>query len=372
MTISLNANTIPINPLTSEFRCDTFRGSNIAYTIRLDIKEKSPLSRRAFFEAARNANSRKMVARVSKWFDNLPVVGALPPEQAANVLRDVGEQETAEALDAAQSGSSQVFGIEDFLGWWPFQDKPWVHTGHAFGYLPTLSTPAYAPIPIRSVSSVPADLTLQNARITISLSRLRVAAYPGGGTHRVLLHFNAQNQTAGKREEVHFNATYRVHEGEHAGIQGYPIFVGLNVSGQGISLRCRTINVSNDQDEAFLHFLESDVFKAGLKLTTTLQPAVAPFSEMAYGLAEAIAARHHNVSVQDFDLGLDFSSIVMGARLAEGSYLAVQVPEDRQALWDWNDWVYHPSIGQVVSCSDSKQFIPYNYLVFSIVRYKEM
>lgn len=173
----------------------------------------------------------------------------------------------------------------------------------------------------------------------------------------------------GSKEHVHFNSTYRVREGEHAGIHGYPIFVGLRVGDEGLSFQCRTINVSNDQDEAFLTFLESDVFKAGLKLITTVQPVVAPFSEMALGLAKAIASRHRNVSVQDFELGLDFGSIAMNGRLAEGSYLAVQIPENQRGTWNWQDWVYHPGRDQVVMCSDPQQLIPYNYLVFSISRY---
>src|SRR6266571_4023974 len=92
-----------------------------------------------------------------------------------------------------------------------------------------------------------------------------------------------------RREHLHFNATYRVQQGEHAGISGYPIFTGLNAGHEGMTLKCRTINVSNDEDEAFLSFLESDVFKAGLQLVTTAQPVIAPFSEMALGIAKTIA-----------------------------------------------------------------------------------
>src|SRR5205085_8912336 len=180
-------------------------------------------------------------------------------------------------------------------------------------------------LPISHVGNIPSDTRLKHARIKITLNRLRVAAYPGGGMHRVLLHFFAQNQVPGKTENVHFNSTYRVWEGDSAGVQGYPIFVGLHVGSEGMAFKCRTINIQNDQDEAVLDFLESDVFKAGLKLVNTAQPVIAPFSEMALGLARTIAKRHRNVSVQDFDLGLDFNTIPTGARLAEGAYLAVQI-----------------------------------------------
>jgi hypothetical protein len=145
--------------------------------------------------------------------------------------------------------------------------------------------------------------------------------------------------------------------------------VGLNVGTEGVLLKCRTINVKNEQDEAFLSFLDSDVFKAGLHLATTAQPAIAPLSAMALGLAKAVGARHRNLAIQDFDLGLDFSTIPFGARLAEGAYLAVQIPEGLHTVWDWSDWVYQRSTGQVVNRQYSSQLIPYNYLVFSIMRY---
>jgi len=34
-----------------------------------------------------------------------------------------------------------------------------------------------------------------------------------------------------------------------------------------------------------------------------------------------------------------------GARLAEGSYLAVQVPQTSLLIWDWNEWVFNRANG---------------------------
>ena len=197
-----------------------------------------------------------------------------------------------------------------------------------------------------------------------------MADYPGGGTHRVLFDFYAQNQVPGNVEHLHFNATYRVRHGEQAALVGYPIFVGLNVSTEGVAFKCFTVNVKNDNDEAFLGFLESDVFKAGLRLASTMQPAIAPLSGMAVALTKTIATRNRNVPVQDFYMGLDFSTIPTRARLAEGAYIAVQIPETLQTVWDWNEWIYNPTSGQVVNQADPKQLIPYNYLVFSVSRYE--
>jgi hypothetical protein len=61
-------------------------------------------------------------------------------------------------------------------------------------------------------------------------------------------------------------------------------------------------------------------------------------------------------------------AIPMRARLAEGSYLAVQIPESLQTVWDWDEWVFNPANGQVVNKAEPTQLIPYNYLVFSVSR----
>lgn len=305
----------------------------------------------------------------ASWFDDVPVIGKLPPEQAIEKLRDVGEDDVIEMLQMTQEAASKSFGIGGPRGWVHLQDKPWEHTAHTFGYLAPGAV-GDTPQPIQSIGNIPADINLKQSRIKITLSRLRAAAYPGGGTHRVLLHFFAQNQLPHSKEDLHFNATYRILQGEHAGIHGDPIFVGLNVGNEGLTLRCRTINVANDHDEAFLEFLESDVFKGGLTLVTTAQPVIAPFSELALAIAKTIAKRHRNVSVQDFKLGLDFSTIATNGHLAEGSYLAVQVPENQQARWNWRDWVFHPGIDNVVRRTGPQQLIPYNYLIFSISRYE--
>ena len=51
-----------------------------------------------------------------------------------------------------------------------------------------------------------------------------------------------------------------------------------------------------------------------------------------------------------------------------GSYVAVQIPETLQVVWRWDDWVFDPQNGRLVSRTDPTQLIPYNYLVFGISR----
>ena len=87
---------------------------------------------------------------------------------------------------------------------------------------------------------------------------------------------------------MHYNATVRAMEGQEAGLINHPIFVGLSVGNQGVGFRCRTVNVKNVEDEGLLAFLNGEVFQAGLRLATTVQPAIGPLSSMAFNLVNMI------------------------------------------------------------------------------------
>src|ERR1700736_1516974 len=144
---------------------------------------------------------------MTPWFDDLPVLGALSPDETITKLREVGEDGVADALETAQEGQpSAVFGIKE---WFIAADKPYLHTAHAFGYLAPIQSTGEV-LPILPVNSIQADSTLKNARLTITLGLLRVAKYPGKGMQHILLHFAAQNHVPKMTEQVHFNATYRV------------------------------------------------------------------------------------------------------------------------------------------------------------------
>ncbi|PZN70502.1 MAG: hypothetical protein DM484_28375 [Candidatus Methylumidiphilus alinenensis] len=300
------------------------------------------------------------------WFDDLPVIGKMPEQQVAARLQELEVSPPMRQTLGPTLGSPPIR-----KSWNPFEPKLWQHTAHTFGYLP--SGPGLGGgklLEICHAGQIKADAGLKNSRIKITLDRLRVADYPGYGMHRILFDFYAQNQLPNEVESLHYNATYRVQSGEHAGITGYPIFVGLRVGGEGVSFRCYTVNVKNDQDETFLEFLESDEFRQGLRLLEGAQPVIAPFSQMAYNLTRSIAKRNRNVPVQEFHMGLDFSDIPTRARLAEGAYIAVQIPESEQSGWDWGQWRFNPASGQIHHEESPQQMIPYNYLVFSISRYQ--
>lgn len=314
---------------------------------------------------------------ISSWLDDMPVLAEMPARQAAARLREVGENEVADALEQAapsgQPSASQVFGIREMLGLSPVRDQAYMHTGYVLGYLPPSPTTNDS-LPIYSASKINANLTLKKAPLKITLDRFYVARYPGGGKHRILLHFSTKNQVRGRAkgtEDVHFNATYEVQEGETASVQSSPIFIGLNIGNGGVSFTCFTINVNNEQDRQLLDILNSGVFKAGLKLTSTLQPALAPLSEIATGLVKMMCSRHNNQPVQKFEVGLDFSTIPVRAHLAEGSYIVTQLPADLQRTWNWSDWEYRVDSGLIIKKTDAQLRIPYNYLIFSVSRYQE-
>lgn len=304
----------------------------------------------------------------SQEFDDLRVLGDMPPEQAIAKLREIGEDEVANTLESAPRRRGPLDSLANMFSLLRLTPPAWVNTAHAFGYLAPASAEG-GMLPIRHAGNMNGDPQLKNSRIRITLNRLRVAKYPGSGTHRILLDFYARNEIPGSAEALHFNATFRAEEGEEVAVIGHPIFVGLNVGTEGVAFGCKTVNVQNDNDQKFLEFLDSDVFKAGLHLASTLQPAIAPLTSMALGLTKSIAQRNQNVPVQEFMMGLDFSGDPAGARLAEGSYLAVQIPQSSLLIWDWNEWVFNRDNGQVVKKSDPTQLIPYNYIIFGVTKY---
>jgi hypothetical protein len=293
-------------------------------------------------------------------FAQFPVVGRLAPDALSQKLDEVEEDVTA-VRDATAKG-----GVRDF-----FMDRDkylYLSQAHAVGFVRPLAA-SDERVDIIDASQAPLSPELKNTRLSVTLNALRVAHYPGGGIHRVLFDFFASNQLPSGAEELHFNSTYRITEAQRAGIRGYPIFVGLTVGSEGLGIRCYTVNVKNDDDEAFLDALDSDVFKTGLKLATVAQPALAPLTGLAVGLTKAIAGRRRNVPVQDVYLGLDFARTPGGARLALGAYVVVQIPERDREVWSWNEWNFKGSTGQVVGKADPVALIPYNYFIFGVSQF---
>jgi hypothetical protein len=301
------------------------------------------------------------------WFDDLPVIGRMTRQRAVEVLRSIDEADLADLVDS-QSEPAAPSHFANRTEWWPFHDRLWQHTAHSFGYIP-LTPSNKKQVAIQHASAIKPDPTLQGSQVKITLDRLRVASYPGRGTHNVLFDFYAQNQLTLATEHLHFNVLSRVREGEEAALVGCPIFVGVNVGPEGLYFKCYTVNVKNEEDERFLRFLDSDTFRRGLKVAVSAQPVIGLFSETTLAVTRAIAQRNRNVPVQEFQMGLDFSTVAMRARLAEGSYIAVQIPQSHSIVWDWGDWVYQPSSGRIVRKDVPGETIPYNYLVFGLSKH---
>lgn len=299
------------------------------------------------------------------------VIGELGEAESASKIRELIADRPRKPGSA--TAGPQTFGTAELVPFGAFdwlnlrRDDPWRHTAHLFGYIP-LTPSKDGPIDILPTSKAPKSERLAAMGLRITLDRLYVASYPGGGTHHVLLNFSALNQIEGGKEEelVHFNATYRATEREHAAVLGFPVFVGLNPCTEGLVLKCRTVNVKNQEDEGLIAFLDSGLFKKGLKLAGTFQPAVGQLSESAVGLFKFIAGRNRNVGVQQFELGLDFSDVATRGRLAEGSYVAIQYPGSKSAEWKWADVAYDPDGGRIYRKNAPDEPFDFNYVILGV------
>jgi hypothetical protein len=297
--------------------------------------------------------------------EDLTVLQAMSPDQQAAKLAVAGELDfAAQPTQESGRGSRHSFLslLDKFKG--DSRRRLFLNTTHLFGFVSALE--GNRSVPIRDVGDIDRSEVLDSDRIDIAVNRLRVAAYPGSGIHRILFDFYAQNTLGDQVEDLHFNATYRVKEGDHAGVRGYPIFLGLKVGKRGAAFRGFTVNVKNDNDQKFLDLMDSSVFQAGLKLATSVQPAIKPLSELAFGLTRAFAKRNENIAVQDFFLGLDREPTAMGARLAAGDYVIVQVPQDEADQWNWDGWQYFRSAGRIAKTTDQNTGLPFNHIVISV------
>ena len=307
-------------------------------------------------------------ARLAPRYPKIAVIGNMKTSEAAVRLAAMGDVKLARELTQAVKKAGRD-DVRFSLFRWPGKDKPdpiFKYTEHAFGYIPKASSSTV--VDITDAGNIQAEQSLKGASIKITLDRLRVFSYPGGGTHTILFDFYAQHQTStqGESQDLHFTQNYKVREGGGAGISGYPVFIGLRVGNEGVSFKCSTVNVNNEEDQKLLGFLGGDVFKKGVQLINASNPVLPIMTGFATGIIEAFGHRNDNVGVQDFHLGLDFSGIATRAQLREGSYVAVQV-EDASA-WDWTQWVFKPSNGQIVSRSALSKSVPLNYVVFSVSR----
>jgi hypothetical protein len=305
--------------------------------------------------------------------DDFRVIGQMSGSEILRKLAEIGDSDDARDIAfAAIKRTKPSAKITDVL---TVQDeqlntlvaldkgvKPYLNATRSFGYLATSDAASTALVDVKAAGNISADTTLRAKAIKITLDRLRIFDYPGKGIHNVLFDFSGRHQAETTAEEdLHFNQTYRAPEGEGASINGVPIFVGLKVGNEGVFFSCKTVNVSNEDDEKLLSFLDGDIFKKGLQLINGINPVVPIVTGFADGIFRQIAARNKNIPVQNIDLGLDFSTNPTRAKLREGSYIAVQAPDG----FDITTCQFNPSTGDFVEKATGKP-IPLNYVVFSI------
>lgn len=278
-----------------------------------------------------------------KWFE-VPALGTLKDEQAELKI------------------NQQVEPVRGSDRWW-WKQRAYMHTNHVAWFIEPDTKDEDGTLSIVPASTITPNPSLVKQPVTITLDKLHVAEYPGRSDHTILFDFYVQNHVEDQSEDVHFSQLFRGKNGQSVGVLGYPLFVGLNLDTNGLAFRGVSVNVKNSTDETVLATLESDGFKKGIELLSTIQPAVKIASEFALKLTTAVAKRHRNIVVQEFFIGLDAGGdSVTRPKLRQGTYIIMQCDSPPAS----NDYRFDPSKGIVsVSKEDAIPF-PFNYMIISI------
>jgi len=241
----------------------------------------------------------------------------------------------------------------------------WRGTEHAFGFLDTVQQGSGN---ITYAGNLEPDHQLIGKKINLVLGGLFTMNYPGWGRHNVLMHFNinhASTDDSGEYQSIQFQQKFKSKENEGAGDMGNFIFVGLTVPQHGLEFEVKTINVSNDLDEAALKVLEGDVVRNGLDLLHATTESLSLVTSLGESLLNLVLARNRNKIVQEFTLGLSTrSGSDPIARLRSGTYIAAQVRRDQH---DWDDWKYDTGKGIITHRRDASLRLTYNHILFSVL-----
>lgn len=291
--------------------------------------------------------------------DDVLVLGRMPVEEKAQKLMELGELRELSGIaddETLQSG----FELKSLFS--PVT-RAWEHTSYAVGFLAE-GSPGADLVPLEDAAAMTADAGLRGARLDLTLDRLRVADYPGRGPHRILFDLAAR----GGGHAWHFTVPVRAREGATSAVLGLPALLGLGAGAEGLSLRCVTVNVKNDDDEGLFAAFEADSLRRGLQLAPGSEAAAGALGALSSGLTRALARRHRNAALQDFSIGLDFGGTPGAARLRLGTYFVVQAPEDAAPAC-WQTWAYHRTNGVLVNRSDPRKALSYNYLALQVRRH---
>lgn len=285
-------------------------------------------------------------------FDEQLSLGYQSEADVAAFLEHLGDNEGAwEIREAGVRGQ----GLGDIFS------KPWKQTTHLFGFIEE-GAGGSGLVAITPAARIEADRSLIGRRVKVTLDAFQVHRYPGNGTHKVLFDFQGRDQASGEAQDLQFASVLHVSDGARAAVSGMPIFTGVTVPADGLSFKGRTVLIGNAGDEAIIDVLESSIFKDGLKLLGSVQPALPQLVALAGGITKNLMRREWNKQVQLFDLGLDFTDSRTSARLRHGSYVVVQVPGE--SMWRWDDWRFDPNMQTVVDAQGA--IAPHNVIIFAV------
>ena len=284
-------------------------------------------------------------------FDEQLSLGYWPEAEVAAFLAGRGDSDGARELSEL-GARGQSLGIIS---------RPWRQTSHVFGFIEE-GAGADAPVAILPAFRAEADKSLIGQQIKVTLDAFQVHEYPGLGAHKVLFDFQGRDQAGNESQDLQFASVLYASDRARAAVSGVPIFSGLTVPPDGLSFKARTIVLGNSGDQTIIDVLQSSVFKDGLKLMGTLQPALPQLVALAGGITQNLLKRNGNGQVQLFDLGLDFSDSRTSARLRRGSYVVVQV--SGVSMWRWDDWSFDANTMSVVDAGGKPA--PHNVIIFGV------
>ncbi len=294
------------------------------------------------------------------WFGPEEPIGDLEIREAVGRLRAIGDETGADELSVAMSkGSAETYAVSDLVR---RVFNRFVKTTNVCGFLPATGQDVIVP-----VTSALANAQLRSRPLKVTLDGLHVARYPGLGRHSILFDFALQGQAREdlKDQVFHFNARFQADDGETVPVHNFPLFLGVTPASNGITFGFQTVNVSSRYDEGLLDFLDSDAFKTGLSLLSAA-PLLAQISGIAAGLTRWLAGQSKNVKVQEFRQGLDFMPGRLGAGLAIGTYIVVQIPLEYQREWAWSDWAVETNVIRLVSRHATDSVLDFNHVMFGV------
>ena len=139
-------------------------------------------------------------------------IDALKASVAADKLAAMGDRKTASQIRRAIAKQGKDVKLASLT--WPrdkSQQPSYQFTQHAFGFIPKPTTGANGLVDTSDAGNIQAGVGLKNQQIKLTLDRLRVYNYPGGGIHVILFDFYAQHQvSSGDTQDLYFTQNYRV------------------------------------------------------------------------------------------------------------------------------------------------------------------